>query len=494
MQGDDVKPAAAEAPVTAAPEPSPYPGSALSAQTVSNVPPIQTFPPIAGPRLPAVSAQNAITAPVPTAPPPADPVPSAAPEPQWPSFAPYLTRPTLTTTIDAEPVQPVSSVPPPATSDTVRVALLLPLSGGNARLGQAMLDAAQMALFAFADSRFELLPHDTRGSPDGAMTAATMAIGDGAQIILGPLLATSVQAVAPLAQAANVPVIGFSNDRTIAGNGIYTMGFLPMAQVERVVSYAFSRGVSRFAALVPDNSYGETTVTALQQTAARLGAVVTRVQFYDPYAQDFTESVRILADYDERRGALIAQRKELAERDDEISRQALRRLEKLQTLGDLPFEALLLPDGGERLLSVAALLPFFDIDPAKVRMLGTSQWDVPGLGSEPALIGGWFAAPPPKARKDFEAKFKGMYGKRPPRLVTLAYDATALAAMMARTGSGPDFSPGALTNPSGFWGRDGIFRFVSAGIAERGLAVMQMDRRNAQVLSPAPEAFQAASN
>ena len=458
------------------------------------MPAVQTLPPIAGSRLPAPPVQNVITAPVPAAPPPMDPVPAAAPVPQWPSFAPYLTRPTLTTTIDADPIQPISSVPPPATSDTVRVALLLPLSGGNARLGRAMLDAAQMALFAFADSRFELLPHDTRGSPDGAMTAAMMAIGDGAQIILGPLLATSVQAVAPLAQAANVPVIGFSNDRTIAGNGIFTMGFLPMDQVERVVSYAFSRGVSRFAALVPDNSYGETTVTALQLTAARLGAVVTRVQYYDPYAQDFTESVRTLANYDERRAALVAQRKELKERDDEISRQALKRLEKLQTLGDLPFEALLLPDGGERLLSVAALLPFFDIDPGKIRMLGTSQWDVPGLGSEPALIGGWFAAPPPKARSDFEAEFKDIYGKRPPRLVTLAYDATALAAMISRAETGPDFSIGALTNPSGFWGRDGIFRFVSSGVAERGLAVMQMDRRSTQILSPAPEAFQAASN
>ncbi|MFQ5763907.1 MAG: penicillin-binding protein activator, partial [Rhodospirillales bacterium] len=389
---------------------------------------------------------------------------------------------------------PRAPVPPPASADTVRVALLLPLSGSNGTLGSAMLNAAQMALFHFADTRFELLIHDTRGTPEGAAEAASMAVADGAAMILGPLLSGPTRAVGPVARAANVPVVAFTSDRSVAGDGVYTMGFLPSAEIRRIVGFARSKGIRRFAVLAPDNAYGQTVVDALEAAVAAGRGVLTRVQFYDPLADDFADTVRALADYSRRRQALLAQRRELKGRDDEVARSALRRLGRLQTIGDVPFEALVVADGGKRLQSIAALLPYYDIDPAKVRMLGNGQWDEPGIGAEPGLIGGWFAAPSPTARADFENAYKGTYGVTPPRLATLAYDATALAAVLARGEKGPDFSAQAITVPSGFWGRDGIFRFLPEGVAERGLAVMRVKRHGAEVISRAPETFQAKIN
>jgi branched-chain amino acid transport system substrate-binding protein len=408
-------------------------------------------------------------------------------QPQTPSLIPYLTGQVPPKPQAAPGVQ--VPITPMATSSTVRVALLVPLSGANEKLGKAMLNAAQLALFDFSDDRFELVIHDTHGTPEGAMEAARFAIGDGASMILGPLLGPSVTAISPMARAANVTVIGFSSDRTVTGNGIYTMGFFPETEVERVVEYARSRGSSRFAALAPSGQYGETVVDALRQSAYRLGGEVTRVQFYDPYADDFSLVVRELANYDSRRQALLNQRAELSEREDEIAVRALKRLEKLQTLGEPPFDALLLADGGERLLAIAALLPFYDVDPKKVRMLGTGQWDSPGLGSEPALSGGWHAGPPPDARAEFVQQYQKIYGVEPHRLSTLAYDATALAAVLARSESGPNFTTEALTIKSGFWGRDGIFRFLEDGSVERGLAVLQIEPRSIKVISPSPEAF-----
>jgi ABC-type branched-subunit amino acid transport system substrate-binding protein len=423
------------------------------------------------------------------------------PEMPWPSFAPYLNRlPAAEAgaeTIDepgALTPEPRSTVPLPASKDIVRVALLLPLTGPNAGLGSAMLNAAQLAMFNFADQRFELLTHDTKGTPRGAADAAQLAIGDGAEMILGPLLASSTRAVSAKARAANVPVVAFSSDRSVAGGGTYTMGFLPSAEIKRIVAFARTKGVRRFAALAPDNVYGETVIRAFRAAVAANGGTIARVQFYDPFTTDFTDTVRTLANYGSRRQALLGQRKELAGREDEVSRRALKRLERLQTIGELPFDALLLADGGKRLLAIAALLPFYDIDPKKVKMLGTGQWDAPGLGAEPALIGGWFAAPPPTARTDFVNTYKSTYGRTPPRLATLAYDATALAAVLARSEKGPGFSAAAITVPSGFWGRDGIFRFLPGGVAERGLAVMKVGRNGAEIISRAPETFQAAAN
>ena len=289
-------------------------------------------------------------------------------------------------------------------------------------------------------------------------------------------------------------MIAFSSDRSVAGNGVYIMGFLPSAQVERIVGYARSRGLLRFAVFAPDDDYGAAVVDALRGSAARVGAAVTRIQYYDPAAGDFSDAVRRLADYDSRRGALLAQRAALEARGDQVARRALKRLKKLQTIGDLPFDALLLPDGGKRLQAIAAMLPFYDVDPAKIRMLGTGQWDEPGIGAEPALLGGWFAAPPPAARAEFEARYAKAYGRRSPRLATLAYDATALAAVLARGEEGADFGEEMFTAATGFLGRDGIFRFLEEGVAERGLGVLQVQRRGAKVISRASEAFGVPTN
>jgi len=438
----------------------------------------------APPPVPPPSAAGA-----PAAPAPAEPaaVPGA---PQTPSLVPFLTgqaTPSLGAATEPPPIVPLKL------GSAVRVALLVPLSGPNARLGQAMLNAAQMALFDFSDARFELLVHDTEGTPEGAMSAAGLAIGDGASVILGPLLGPSVRSVAPMARAAGVTVIGFSSDRTITGDGVYTMGFFPEAEVVRVVDHAAARGLTRFAALAPNDAYGMAVVETLKQRAAALGVAVARVQFYDPDGDDFSPVVRELGDYDSRRQALLDQRQQLGETDSDIARRALARLEKLQTIGELPFDALLLADGGKRLLAIAALLPFYDIDPNKVRMLGTGQWDLPGLGTEPALLGGWYAGPPAQARAEFMAQYRETYGGDPHRLATLAYDATALAAVLSRAEGGPDFSTATLTSKSGYWGRDGVFRFLRDGTVERGLAVLEIEARGLKVISPAPESFEAAN-
>ena len=439
---------------------------------------------------PPIAARRPAPAPAPT------PAPSAAPSPaaagETPSLAPLLSgSPSSPAGVALKEPPP----PPPALAPSVnRVALLLPLTGANGRLGSELLNAAQLALFDFADDDFELVVHDTKSTSDGAADAAALAIGDGASLLLGPLVAAEVRAVAPASRAAGINVIAFSSDRLVAGGGIYIMGFLPSAQVERIVGYARARGLLRFAVLVSDDDYGAAVVDALRGAAARVGAAVTRVQYYDPAAGEFSDAVRRLADYDARRGSLLAQRAELEGRDDQVARRALKRLEKLQTIGDLPFDALLLPAGGKRLQAIAALLPFYDIDPAKIRILGTGQWDEPGIGAEPALLGGWFAAPPPAARVKFEDRYAKAYGRRPPRLTTLAYDAAALAAVLARGENGPDFGAAALTTATGFLGRDGIFRFLDEGVAERGLAVLQVLRHGAKVISRAPEAFGVPTN
>ncbi len=372
-----------------------------------------------------------------------------------PAKPPQAAAPAQTTPRGTQPAQPPTPAAPvaPAPAGPPRVGLLLPLSGPSAPLGTAMLEAAQMALFDQPESGIELLPRDTQGSPAGAAAAAQDAIRQGARIIVGPLLAGEVEAVKPIAAAAGVPVLAFSNSTAVAGGGVFLLGFQPQQEIARVVQYAIAKGHQRFAVLAPNSPYGNIAVDALKSAVgAASGASVVRVANYDPGTADLGPIVRSFAQ-------------------------------------NADFDALLLPEGGNRLRLLAPLLPYDGIDPDSVKFLGTGLWDEPGLGTEPALAGGWYAAPAPSARADFESRFRALYNRPPPRLATLPYDAVSLVVTLMHGGG--DLSTVALTNPNGFAGIDGIFRLLPNGITQRGLAVLQVERGQPTVVDPAPTDFRA---
>jgi branched-chain amino acid transport system substrate-binding protein len=358
----------------------------------------------------------------------------------------------------------------------VRVALLLPLSGPTAGLGRALLDASQMALFDVADERFTLLPRDTQGTPDGAARAATAALADGAQLILGPLLAGEVEAVKPIARQAHVNLVAFSTNDQLADDATFLLSVLPRQTVQRVVAFAHERGVSRYAALAPSTPYGELVVAELRAAAAANGGSVERVQFYDPAANDLRPAVRDIVGSEPRRT---------------VRNQPPAAAPTAPAAADL--DAILLPDGGAKLKAVASLLPYYDVDTGKTHLLGAGLWDDPSIGSEPALVGGWFAAPDPAARADFEKRFRDLYKQPPPRLATLGYDATALAALLAKRSPAAAFTAQSIADPSGFAGVDGIFRFHPDGRIERGLAVLEVQKSGAKVISPAPDTFEQSN-
>lgn len=370
------------------------------------------------------------------------------------------------------PPLPPGPPSPPTTAGAAgpaKVALLVPLSGANAELGQALLDAAQLALFESGGDRMILVPRDTGGNAAGAAGAARAVIGDGARLILGPLLAPEVEAVKPIAQEAHINVIAFSTVTTLAGGNTYLMGFLPRQEVLREVSYARERGLARFAALAPNSPYGHLMADALREAAAGSGGSVTKIEFFDPRAGDASPAIQRLLP-----GGGAEASAELPPASPPAA----------------SLDALLLPEGGAKLRQIAAQVRAAGGNAKPVQLLGSGLWDTPDIGSDPALVGGWFASSPPEARQDFERRFNATYGHNPPRLASLGYDSAALAAVLARGQAGEPFSQQAILNPSGFTGVDGLFRFTPSGLVQRGLAVLEVVPQGTTVVSPAPQSFQ----
>jgi ABC-type branched-subunit amino acid transport system substrate-binding protein len=391
----------------------------------------------------------------------------------------------------------VELTPPDGVAARHKVAILLPLSGPRQELGEAMLQAAQLGLFDTAGENFALIVRDTEGTAEGAEAAAREAVDAGAELILGPVFSKSVEAVAPVAQGAAVPVMAFSNNRKVARPGVYVLGWLPSEQVERVLGYAVSQGLRRFAVLAPSNDYGDLIVNAMETSAPRLGGELARVAYYDTASPDVSAPIKRLSDYEKRRAALRQRIAQLENQGTAAAKRELEELKNMDALGSAPFDAVMVPAGGKELQTIAPTLPFYDVDPDEVQFLGTAQWNDPSLGTEPALVGGWFVAPSPSGWDSFKSRYDRTFGTAPPRLASLAYDATALAALLARRAANDDtrepgqpvYDTATLTMPSGFAGVDGVFRMRQDGLVERRYAVMEMRRNALKVLDPAPTDF-----
>ncbi|MFZ0057587.1 MAG: penicillin-binding protein activator [Pseudolabrys sp.] len=338
----------------------------------------------------------------------------------------------------------------------VRVALILPFSGqGNASVaGQSMKNAAEMALAEFKSPNIQLLVKDDGGTVQGAQAAAQQAISEGAEIIIGPIFAQSVSGVAQIARASNIPVIAFSTDVSVAARGVYLLSFLPETDVRRIVDFSVSRGKRSFAALLPDNAYGTVVEGAFQQEVSRRGGRVLVLEKYTPDGNRINEAVRRVS-------------------------QAANQV-----------DTIFIPDSPDAVPQVVNALVANGVDLRRVQLLGSGLWEDSRISSTGAIEGAWYAAPGATGFSNFSSRYRARYGQDPVRTATLAYDAVALVAALVKTQGPQRFSETALTNPSGFAGIDGVFRFRPDGTNERGLAVLRVTPSGGQVLSPAPQSFQ----
>ena len=364
------------------------------------------------------------------------------------------------------------------------VALLAPLTGANAALGQALVQAAQLALAAPGAPPLDV--RDTGSSPAGATAAAQAALANGDALVLGPLTAGETAAVAQVTHPAGVPVLAFTNDPAVAQPGVWTLGITPVQQVRRLVGAVAAQGKQHFAALLPPSPFGQALGAALTQAAGSAGLPPPDIRTDDGTNNGIQRALRDLSGYDTRRGPIDAQIKKLRREHTAEARQQAAELAKTP-IPPPPFDTLLLGYSGEKLAWAASFLGYYDIDPPAVQVIGPALWANRAARGGADLGGAWYAAPDPAARASFVADYQAKYGAPPPAYADFAYDAAALARVLAHAGGG--YAVAALTRPEGYAGVDGIFALLPDGTVRRGLAVFALHHGESSVVEPAPTAF-----
>ena len=353
------------------------------------------------------------------------------------------------------PVPTPAPTPPPVTTALPtdqkhhRIALLLPLSGKNAGIGQSLANATTMALLDTKANNIRMTSYDTAL---GVTAAARKALADGNKLIIGPLLKDNVVTTANIVRSSGVPILSFSNDAGVAGNNVFVLGHIPSQSIRRVVKYAKSKGMSRFAALVPNGVYGQRASSTLLRAVKDVGGTVVSIQNFN--------------------------------RD---SRSVEAATKKLSQNGS--FDAILLADNGTMAIKAAPYIRKNASGTAKI--LGTDLWNTSSkLAGAPAIRGAWFASVADSLYRQYATKYRARYGKAPFRLSSLGYDSVLLTVKVAQNWKvGTPFPISQLTDPGGFIGLDGAFRFRRNGISERALEVQEIKRGSFAIIDPAPRGF-----
>ncbi|MCW0183294.1 MAG: penicillin-binding protein activator [Zavarzinia sp.] len=362
------------------------------------------------------------------------------------------------TTASAPSPSPITAAPiAPAPTGNIQIGVVMPATGQAATVGQALQNAAQLALFDLGAPDIELLQADAGASAATAVGATQNVLGSGAGLVIGPLGATSVKAAAGEARRRGVPMLGFSTDRSAAGNGVYLMGFMPEEQVSAIVAYAAGAGMTRFAALLPSGAYGDVAAAAFDLAVGANGGTVVHSERYRSGSLQPSDTLR----------ALVTPGPD----------------------GRMPVDAIFVPEGGAALRQVTATLAGLGFDGRSIRLLGTDQWSGSDLGSDPLTLGGWFAGPAPDRFERFAGHYQSTFGDRPPRIAAQAYDAMTLAVLLARQPGGFADSVRGLASPDGFAGVDGLFRFRADGTPQHGLAILEVTGSGPRVIRPAPDTF-----
>ena len=330
-----------------------------------------------------------------------------------------------------------------------RVALLLPVTGPDADVGQSIANATALALADTKVTNIRMVTYDTGL---GVATATQRAIADGNKLILGPLRGDNVIEVAQIARSAGVPIISFSNDVGVAGPNVFLLGHLPNQAIERVVLYAKSKGMNRFAGVVASNVYGQRAQSNLTTAVRAAGGILVGIQ--------------------ETNGTAAS------------AEAAARRLSQMGAI-----DAILVADSGRAAITIVPALRRGGLRTAKV--LGTDLWNIEGtLAGSPPIYGAWFASVSDTLYTQYAAKYRARFGKAPLRLSSLGYDSVLLVARVARDWQpGTRFPVAQLTDPQGFIGVDGAFRFNPNGLTDRMLEVQEVQAGKFVTVSAAPSQF-----
>ncbi len=357
-----------------------------------------------------------------------------------------------------------------------RMAVMLPLTGDAALSGRAIRTSIEAAVLQSAPQNLSVAFYDTA---ENLTATITDVLSTEPSVIVGPLFADDARALRN-AKSPDIPVLSFTSDATALGDGVMTMALMPTNSTEAIVQEMYSDGIQGFIIVAPDTQSGKLMAGTATTAADMYNIPVTGV-FY--YTENNTESIKNTArdaSMNAARSAANTRAREIlsdiltTERLTAIEKSSLtiqlERMSKRDTLGKLPYNAVLFLGNGNDTESMASFLRYYGVAASDARFYGTALWDGSDIVNDITMIGAKYATLPDMA-PSFVNLYERISGTSPNRLTGFGYDAANMAmGMIYSTKSNAAY----LLDPSGYAGVSGLYRLEPTGENERALQIVQL--------------------
>ena len=365
----------------------------------------------------------------------------------------------------------------PSDDTTREMAVLLPLSGDNAAIGQSIRTSIHAAILKNAPKTLNVSFYDSASDINETMSDIT---AKNTGVIIGPVFANDARTVAQM-RPNNIPVLSFTSDATAVGNGVMTMALMPTNSVESIVREMKSDGTRHFIIMAPDTKSGHLMAGTAKNAASIYNVPLIGIFYYTENDSESIKNAVSAASMNTTRTTAHTRARQVLsdilinERLTTLEKSGLNyqldKLSRTETIGDIPYDAILFLGSGDDTKTLASFFRYYNVSSRDARFYGTTMWDGSDIAYDYTMTGAKFATLP-ESSPEFQDIYQQISGTTPNRLASFGYDAATLAIGMLYTDKS---NASYLLDPSGYNGNDGLFRLKPTGDNERALQIVRLD-------------------
>ncbi len=306
-----------------------------------------------------------------------------------------------------------------AEENKVRIGLLVPLTGDNARIGKQILKATRLALKDIGSDKLEIFPRDTKSDPKKTLLSANELRDLGINLIIGPVF---YENLIYLDEIENLIFLSFTNKTLDLPKNVISTGINSTSQLNAIKKFIKNNDINKTIFLTPNLNYDLEIKKGIKESKIK----TFKKYFYNIEPTKLTKQIEEITNYEIRKQNLIDEITRLENSDDPNKDKKIKNLEKRYTIGNVNFDSVIIADFDESLKSVITSLLYTDVSPKDKYFITFNQWFDESLLVETASQPIYYPSINKNNLDRFKNKFSKQFNEETNHLSLLSYDLVGL--------------------------------------------------------------------
>ena len=303
--------------------------------------------------------------------------------------------------------------------EKIKIGLLVPITGQHSEIGKSIIKSVRLAINKIDNPLIEILPRDTQSNPLITLRKAKELNEIGVKIIIGPVFNKNL---IYLDEIKDVIFLSLTNKIINNPKNIISTGINSGSQFNTISKFQKINEIKKTIILIPKENYKEEIEKAIQQSKIK----VNKVHYYESDPTKLTNQIEEITKYFQRKQNLENEIKRLEKSNKPNKKREIEDLKKLDTLGKVDFDAIIISDFDESLKSITTSLLYTDVSPKDVYFITLNQWFDESLLKETSSQPIYFPSINKENYDYFIKTYHETFNEYPNQLSFLSYDLIGL--------------------------------------------------------------------